>query len=88
MLWLTQGESGKSTVLKQIKMIHKINLTPQEIKDISRSLRKNAIECMIILVNQAKTFGYDLSGDDIKVQLFPDKIDFLSKAVANFKALL
>ncbi|ORZ35033.1 alpha subunit of a heterotrimeric G protein, partial [Catenaria anguillulae PL171] len=60
------GESGKSTVLKQIKLIHKISLTAQEIKDITRSLRKNALECIAILVTQATTFGYSLDADDIK----------------------
>ncbi|KAI9183383.1 hypothetical protein H9P43_004300 [Blastocladiella emersonii ATCC 22665] len=66
LLLLGSGESGKSTVLKLIKLIHKINLTPQELKDITRSLRKNALECITILVNQANTFGYPLDGEDIK----------------------
>ncbi|KAJ3366391.1 hypothetical protein GGF32_005393 [Allomyces javanicus] len=65
-LLLGSGESGKSTVLKQIKLIHKISMTPQEIRDITRSLRRNAVECMSVLVTQARTYGYDLAADDIK----------------------
>ncbi|KAI9222697.1 guanine nucleotide-binding protein alpha-8 subunit [Blastocladiella britannica] len=66
LLLLGSGESGKSTVLKQIKLINKIQMTAQEIQDIAKSLRKNGLECIIILVNQAATFGYPLDGEDIK----------------------
>jgi len=58
-LLLGSGESGKSTVLKQLKIIHKINPTQQELKLATNSLKRNTAQCMSILVQQAKLFGYD-----------------------------
>ncbi|KAI9139093.1 hypothetical protein BKA69DRAFT_1087487, partial [Paraphysoderma sedebokerense] len=33
------GESGKSTVIKQVKAVNKINPSPQEINDVINALR-------------------------------------------------
>jgi hypothetical protein len=50
-------------VLKQLKWIHQIKLSPSEVRENRFSLKRNAIECMAVLVDQAKEFGYPLEGD-------------------------
>ena len=65
LLLLGSGESGKSTVLKQIKLINKMQPTPQEIRDVANGLRKNAHQCICVLVEQAEIFGYELEHADV-----------------------
>ena len=60
------GESGKSTVLKQLKIVHKITMTPDEIKLASESLKSNAAECMQILIEQIAVFGYSFDSEEHK----------------------
>jgi len=53
------GESGKSTVLKGLKIIHKIDMTDAELLEYVHSLRRNAVQCMNILIEQANIFEYE-----------------------------
>jgi len=65
-LLLGSGESGKSTVLKQLKMIHKIEMTQSEIQDYIQSLRRNALQCMNILIEQVQVYQIEYTQDDSK----------------------
>jgi hypothetical protein len=67
-LLLGSGESGKSTVLKQLKLVNRINLTPQEIKDYTYSLKRNALESMIVLVEKTREYGMELESSDLKAK--------------------
>lgn len=57
-LLLGAGESGKSTVVKQLEVIHKKKKSTKEIKMIAQSLHQNVIDCMKALIYAAKNFGY------------------------------
>ena len=71
------GESGKSTVLKQIKLIHKLQMPPDELKQCSDSLKANAAECMQLLLEQVAAFGYEFPNEEEKVRCaaFPISAD-------------
>ncbi|CAM9126625.1 unnamed protein product [Pylaiella littoralis] len=45
-LLLGAGESGKSTVLKQMKMIYKGRLADDDLQQCVMAIRKNTVECM------------------------------------------
>lgn len=69
MVAVGSGESGKSTVLKQLKLIHKINDTPAEIKATTDALRRNTVQCMLILVQQSQAFDLTFESPEEKVPL-------------------
>eukprot|EP00158_Paraphelidium_tribonemae_P002135 Partr_v1_DN25143_c0_g1_i1_m76557 putative Guanine nucleotide binding protein (G protein) alpha len=88
-LLLGSGESGKSTVLKQLKLIHRINISPQETKEIASSLKRNSVECMAVLIEQAQQFGYDFESDEqrakaeILKKVDPSSSDEITDSVAD-----
>ena len=49
-LLLGTGESGKSTVVKQMKIIHMNGFTEKEIDNFTLTVRGNLIDSMMILV--------------------------------------
>lgn len=57
-LLLGAGESGKSTVVKQLKLIHKKKMSPKELKLIGTSLHQNVVDCMKALIHACKNFNY------------------------------
>lgn len=58
-LLLGAGESGKSTVVKQLQLIHsKKKMQDKELSLIAQSLHSNVIDCMKALVHAATTFNY------------------------------
>jgi len=64
-LLLGAGESGKSTVVKQLKLIHKKKITAKELKMIGTSLHQNVVDCLKALLLACKNFGYyDLDEED------------------------
>lgn len=83
-LLLGAGESGKSTVIKQIKLIHKKKITPEDRVRAGISLHQNTVDCMKALlgaVNQFATFELDeedrktesaLSAHDETKKITPD----------------
>lgn len=64
LLLLGAGESGKSTVLKQLKLLHKGGFTHQERLQYSQVIWADAIQSMKILVIQARKLGIPLDCDD------------------------
>jgi len=58
-LLLGAGESGKSTIVKQLRMIHNKPPTPHELVTIGDSLHQNVIDCMKALLYAMEKFGYE-----------------------------
>jgi len=48
-------------------MIHKIEMTQAEIQDYIQSLRRNALQCMNILIEQVQVYQLEFSNDESKV---------------------
>jgi len=56
-LLLGAGESGKSTIVKQLKLIHKHKIEPKEKKVVAQGLHQNVLDCMKALISQVKIFN-------------------------------
>jgi len=68
-LLLGAGESGKSTIVKQIKLIHQKKLTAKELTVAGNSLHQNVVDCMKALLNARKNFGmYELDEEGKKTE--------------------
>jgi GTPase SAR1 family protein len=65
-LLLGAGESGKSTIVKQLRLVHNKKPSKQELITIGDSLHQNVIDCMKALLYACKKFDYDLDDDDKK----------------------
>lgn len=55
-LLLGAGESGKSTILKQLKYIHHFKWEEKDKEQVAQSLHQNVVECMRALITQAREF--------------------------------
>jgi GTPase SAR1 family protein len=62
-LLLGAGESGKSTIVKQIKLCHNKGPSGKELEAVADSLHQNVIDCMKTLLYACTTFGYELDDD-------------------------
>jgi len=67
-LLLGAGESGKSTVVKQLKLLHHTALSPKELRQVATSLHQNVLDCSRSLVAAARNFGFDLEFDQMKTE--------------------
>jgi len=66
-LLLGAGESGKSTIVKQLKLIHKHKIEQKEKKVVAQGLHQNVLDCMKALINQVKVYGeHELTPDEHK----------------------
>ena len=50
-------------------MIHKIEMTQSEIQDYIQSLRRNALQCMNILIEQVQVYQIEYTNEDSKVNI-------------------
>lgn len=73
LLLLGAGESGKSTVLKQMKLLHKGGFTQQERMQYSQVIWVDVIQSMKILIVQARKLGIRLECDQDNSRLIPYK---------------
>ncbi|EJS43499.1 gpa1p [Saccharomyces arboricola H-6] len=64
LLLLGAGESGKSTVLKQLRLLHQGGFSHQERLQYAQVIWADAIQSMKILVIQARKLGIKLDCDD------------------------
>lgn len=68
-LLLGAGESGKSTIIKQISLIHKKKLPANELDMVGTCLHQNTVDCMKALLGAARSFGdVDLDEEDRKTE--------------------
>eukprot|EP01098_Paradermamoeba_levis_P004159 TRINITY_DN1805_c0_g1_i1.p1 TRINITY_DN1805_c0_g1~~TRINITY_DN1805_c0_g1_i1.p1 ORF type:complete len:335 (+),score=94.35 TRINITY_DN1805_c0_g1_i1:3-1007(+) len=58
-LLLGAGESGKSTVVKQLKSVYKVELDKEELELIATSIHNNTLTCMQCLIHAAEKFGLE-----------------------------
>lgn len=65
-LLLGAGESGKSTVVKQLRLIHKKKLTDKELELVATSLHQNVVDCFKALLQACQKYGLELDEDDRK----------------------
>ena len=63
-LCLGAGESGKSTVIKQLTFIHKQQLTADERLSYVKVLQDNTVQCMTTLIREAEAFGYSFTAEE------------------------
>jgi len=71
LLLLGAGESGKSTIFKQMRVLFGAPLTDDEKQQITPVVYNNTITSMKILCSEAKNLGYDT---DVVAK---DKLDFM-----------
>lgn len=57
---LGAGESGKSTIAKQMKIIHKRGFTPEERASYKSIIWNNTVSAMRVLVNAANDLGFEI----------------------------
>ncbi|KAG5190743.1 GPA4, alpha subunit of a heterotrimeric G protein [Tribonema minus] len=62
-LLLGAGESGKSTVLKQVRMIYKGRMSAQDVRQCVEAIRRNAIESMQAVLQAMKVYGIPLEDE-------------------------
>lgn len=62
-LLLGAGESGKSTIVKQLKLVHKQQLQEDEKQIIAQSLHVNVVDCIKSLIGACKTFGLEIDDE-------------------------
>jgi len=63
LLLLGAGESGKSTIAKQVKLIHLSGFSEAEILSFKGTIYANVLTSMQTLILGASDFGYELSKD-------------------------
>ncbi|CAK9441620.1 uncharacterized protein LODBEIA_P54880 [Lodderomyces beijingensis] len=73
LLLLGAGESGKSTVLKQLKVLHKGGFTQQERMQYAHIIWCDVIQSMKILIIQARKLKIQLDCDQMNSYLIPYK---------------
>ncbi|EAL65161.1 G-protein subunit alpha 8 [Dictyostelium discoideum AX4] len=65
-LLLGAGESGKSTVVKQLKSIYKIQVDDDELHSYAVNIHKNTVLCMQVLLEAGETLGIELTDPETK----------------------
>lgn len=65
-LLLGAGESGKSTIVKQFRLIHNKKLDKRELEATAVSLHQNVIDCVKSLLGAASKFKYEIEDSDKK----------------------
>lgn len=93
LLLLGAGESGKSTFLKQMKIIHGVVFEPEHLKEFRKIIYQNMIKGMRVLVDAQRKLGIELgdpanrlAGDQIL--LFDNFSAVDSENFSDFRKLL
>jgi len=75
-LLLGSGDSGKSTILKQMRLIHKLPFTPQEIESYRQLVFNNLTHGLRYVLDAMEDMELEVSDDNAKyVQLIEDASD-------------
>lgn len=95
MLLLGAGESGKSTILKQMKLIHEGSYSDNERETYKEIIYSNTVQSMHVILDAMEMMGIDFANPDMERQKLvvndqPHQIeaDFLSPEVAEAVATL
>lgn len=73
MFFLGSGESGKSTIVKQMKIIHQNGYTVEELALYRLTVYKNLFECVKALIGAYHQFNIEPTSQKVR-----DHIDFLA----------
>lgn len=65
-LLLGSGESGKSTIVKQMKIIHQNGYTPEELEMYRLTVYKNLLECAKSLIAAYRQFDIEPSSQKVR----------------------
>uniref|UniRef100_A0A6A7G7U2 G-protein subunit alpha 8 n=2 Tax=Hirondellea gigas TaxID=1518452 RepID=A0A6A7G7U2_9CRUS len=76
-LLLGAGESGKSTVIKQLRNIHrgKASMTKEEIESYTNVLHTNTIQSMRVLLRACESFNIEMTKDEQEAAAAVDEHD-------------
>jgi len=66
LLLLGAGESGKSTIAKQIRLIHKEEFTPDERSYYKTIIHSNAFTCLKTILQGGETLGIKVKSKDLR----------------------
>jgi len=66
-LLLGAGESGKSTVVKQLKVIYKVGIDEQEMQNYRVTIHNNTVTSMQVFIDAAERFQYDWEREEDKI---------------------
>lgn len=66
------GESGKSTVIKQLKSIHKVEMDEQELNNYRVTIHNNTLSMMQVFIEAAEKYNFEFT-DEEKVSLKKDR---------------
>lgn len=81
-LLLGSGESGKSTIIKQIKILHQNGFSEKELRDLRPFVYKNLLDCSIAVAKALKDFDLFQELDE----LTSDDLDFIANATVPLDA--
>lgn len=65
-LLLGTGESGKSTVVKQIKLLYKVAISKQELAEYVEAIRRNVIDAIQCLLEASTTLSVTLNNSELQ----------------------
>lgn len=68
-LLLGAGESGKSTIVKQMKIIHQNGYTRQELESFKPTIVKNTIDSFYTLLFYVKRMGLQFCDPSVEVKI-------------------
>jgi len=63
-LILGAGESGKSTVVKQLKLVHNSKIPQAQLVEDGNNLHQNIVDCFGAILQAGKRFGISLDSED------------------------
>lgn len=63
-LFLGSGESGKSTIVKQMKIIHLKGYSEEELYNYRPTVFKNLVECAKAVITAMQQFNIELAHDE------------------------
>ena len=89
-LLLGAGESGKSTFLKQMKIIHGVVFETDELKELRRNIYQNCIKGMRVLVDAQRKLKIKLDnpinsqfGDQVFYNILQQVLDWKSNEICQ-----
>lgn len=93
MLLLGAGDSGKSTIAKQMKIIHLDGFSDEELRSYRSTIANNILTSMRTIIHQANKFGYHIStGNESQAQIIAsvprDQEPVVTKEIGDAIALL
>lgn len=84
LLLLGAGESGKSTFLKQMRIIHGVKFDPEQIKEYQQVIYQNVVKGMTVLMDARDKLGIPW-GDNNNVNVGRELLEFNNSMVLDMR---